>query len=160
MLRRLLLWVPLLALTLAGCDTFGPIPEDEPLIPPETTEPADELEAELRARGRELAPYMILEEEAMRGELPSEGATRDFGRLLRPGWCYKVIGLGGEGVEDLDVRVYEPGGGLVQRDVGTDREAYLGQMRPICPNEAATYRVQIRAATGQGPFVVQLYRSL
>lgn len=145
---------------LAGCDALiGTPPEDDEVTPPPETPPADALEAELRERGRELAPYMIREDDAMRGEI-TEGGARDFSRVLYTGWCYKVIGLGGEGVEDLDVRVYDPNQALLQRDTTQDRQPYIGQMRPICPAEPGAYRVEVRGAAGAGPFAIQLYRSI
>lgn len=156
MLTLALAAVPLLG----GCEgLFGAIPQDEPVTPPPETPPADELEARLRERGREVAPYMILEEAAMRGEL-AEGGSMDFSRVLHPGWCYKVIGLGGEGVEDLDLRVYDHRAILRQRDTTQDPQPYIGQMRPICPSESGAYRIEVRAAAGAGPFAVQLYRSI
>ncbi len=148
-----------LALALAGCDA-GP-PSDDDVIenaPPEPP-PADALEAHLRELGRERAPFMILSEAAMRGEA-AEGDVRDFSHVLHPGWCYKVLGAGGEGVTDLDLRVYDPNDVLLQRDTTRDADPYIGQMRPICPAESGTYRVQVRMVEGAGPFVVQVYRSI
>lgn len=145
---------------LGGCDQLiGPIPEDEEIVPPPRTPPADALEAALRERGRECAPYMVLEEDAMRGE-GEAGDARDFSRMMHPGWCYKVVGLGEESIEDLDIRVYDPNSILLERDTTQDRQPYLGQMRPICPPESGAYRIEVRVVAGEGPFAVQLYRSL
>jgi hypothetical protein len=155
-----LLGLALSSLLASGCDSLvGEPPVDEPVEAPPETPPADELEARLRARGEEVAPYMVREGEAMRGEAPAGGA-RDFSRVLHPGWCYKVVGLGGEGVQDLDVRVYDPNSVLLQRDTTQDPEPHLGQMRPICPAESGTYRLEVRVSEGEGAFAVQLYRSI
>lgn len=148
-----------LALALVGCDA-GPSDADEvienaPPVPPL----ADELEAHLRELGRERAPFMILDEAAMRGE-GATGDMRDFSHVLHPGWCYKVLGAGGEGVVDLDLRVYDPNDVLLQRDTTRDAEPYIGQMRPICPVESGTYRIQARVIEGNGPYIVQVYRSI
>ncbi len=156
-LARLLLG---LALLLSGCDAIiGEPPVEETVAPPPETPPADALEERLRARGREVAPYMVREEDAMRGDAEAGGA-RDFSRLLHPGWCYKVIGLGGDGIEDLDLRVYDPNGILLQRDTTQDPQPYVGQMRPICPSESGSFRIEVRVVRGQGDFAAQLYRSI
>ncbi len=121
--------------------------------------PADALEAHLRELGEERAPFMVLSEGPMRGE-GAQGDVRDYSQILHPGWCYKVLGAGGEGVVDLDLRVYDPNDVLLQRDTTRDAEPYIGQMRPICPGVSGTYRVQVRLVEGAGPFVVQVYRSI
>lgn len=150
----------LLTLPLVGCDfILGPAPRDEEVVPPTVEPPADELEARLRARGEEVAPYMVLEGSAMRGEA-EQGGARDFSRMVHPGWCYKVIGLGGEGIEDLDLRVYDMNEVLLQRDTTRDPQPYIGQMRPICPGVSASYRIEVRVISGSGAFAAQLYRSI
>lgn len=153
--RRVALVVGL-ALVGAGCDAIvGEPPEDDTVEPPPEEPPADELEAQLREQGREQAPYMIREGEAMRGE-----GTRDFSRVLHTGWCYKVIGRGGEGVNDLDVRVYDPNDVLLQRDTSQDPTPLVGRMRPICPPASGTYRIELRVVDGEGEYAAQLYRSI
>ena len=157
MRRRLLLSIVLLA---SGCDSlFGAIPVDDEVQVEPPTPPADELEAQLRELGTERAPYMILEGAAMRDEIAEDGA-RDYSRSLHPGGCYKVLGLGGEGVEDLDVRIYNPNDVLLERDTTQDNRPYLGQMRPICPVESGSFRIQVRMIQGSGPYAVQVYRSI
>ena len=150
-----------LALGLGGCgDLFGePPPPEETEAPPPEEPPADELEASLRELGRERAPYMIREGDPMRGEGPARTA-RDFSQVVYTGYCYKLIGLGAEGIEDLDLRVYDHNGVLRQRDTTQDPRPYIGQMRPICPTESGTYRIEVRIVAGEGEFVAQLYRSI
>lgn len=155
MTRAALLALGLLLAT--GCDAIiGEPPQDDEVEPPPEEPPADELEARLRERGREVAPYMIREQGAMRGE----DETADFSRVLHPGWCYKVVALGAEGIEDLDLRVYDPNNVLLQRDTTRDRQPYVGQMRPICPPESGTYRIEVRVVSGRGQYAAQLYRSI
>ncbi|HJL17734.1 MAG TPA: hypothetical protein RMH99_18865 [Sandaracinaceae bacterium LLY-WYZ-13_1] len=150
-----------LALALAGgCDWLhGEPPPDEEVETPPEEPPADALEASLRELGEERAPYMIRDGSPMRGE-GAAGSARDFAHVMHPGWCYKLLGLGGEGVEDLDVRIYDPNDVLLQRDTTQDRRPLLGRMRPICPPESGTYRVEARVVEGEGPFIVQVYRSI
>ena len=147
------------ATLLPACDGL-PQREDEAVevrnpAPP----PADELEASLRELGRERAPYMLVHGPALRGEM-QQGEVRDFSHVMLPGWCYKVLGIGGEGVEDLDLRLYTPNEALLQRDTTQDGQPYLGRMRPICPPRAGSFRIQVRMTAGSGPFVVQVYRSI
>ncbi|MEQ8453628.1 MAG: hypothetical protein RLO52_04525 [Sandaracinaceae bacterium] len=150
----------LFGLLLGGCDAIvGEAPPDDDVPQEPETPPADELEARLRARGQEVAPWMIRDGEALRGEA-DEGGARDYSHAMHPGWCYKVVGLGGEGVEDLDLRVYDPNQVLIQRDTTRDAQPYLGQMRPICPGSSGTFRIEVRVVTGAGPFAVQVYRSI
>lgn len=142
---------------LAGCDVEPAAP---PPPPPPEAPPADELEASLRALGREAAEWMTPSGEPHRGELPTEGAVRDVTHVMQPGWCYKVVAVGGEGIEDLDVRVFDGNGALIQRDTSEEPRAVVGTARPICPSVAASYRVEVRARRGAGPFALQVHRSL
>ncbi len=148
-----------LALTLFACDLELPTTREDPVPADPAPPPADELEASLRELGRQRAPYMILSEASMRDEI-EEGSARDYSQVFYPGWCYKVLGLGGEGVEDLDIRVYDPNDVLLQRDTTRDNQPFIGRMRPICPPVPGTYRVQVRMVSGAGAFVVQVYRSI
>ena len=150
-----------LAVLLMGCgDLFGePPPPAEEEAPPPEEPPADALEASLRELGRERAAYMIRDGEAMRGD-GAAGTERDFSHVMHPGWCYKVLGLGGDGVEDLDIRVHDPNGVLLQRDTTQDARPYIGQMRPICPTTSGTFRIEVRIVRGEGAFVTQVYRSI
>lgn len=145
-----------LSLSLFGCDSLPHQPDPPP--PPEEP-PADELEAQLRTRGEEIADWMMRNGDPMRGEL-TEGGARDFSHLMQPGWCYKIVAVSGEGIEDLDLRLYDSDSVLVQRDTSQDPRPYIGLERPICPAEADTYRIEVRARTGSGQFAVQVYRSL
>lgn len=145
-------------LVLTACDAGPPEPE----APPEQAHedpPADALEAHLRERGREMAAWMMPNGEPRRGELRERGA-RDFTHLMQPGWCYKVVGVSGEGIQDLDLRVYDGHDVLVQRDTTQDPQPYVGVESPICPSEAASYRIEVRARSGSGEFALQVYRSL
>jgi hypothetical protein len=147
--------VVLLVVALAGCDDAPPA-TDPQAVPEEP--PADELEARLRARGREAADWMTRSGSAYRGEV-AEGDARDFSHIMQPGFCYKVVGLA-EGIEDLDISVYDENNVLLQRDTTEDAQPVIGSERPLCPYDAATYRLQVRARRGAGRFAVQFYRSL
>lgn len=146
-----------LALVLVGCDATPHQPDP----PPEHHQdpPADALEARLRERGAELADWMIPNGDPMRGEI-AEGGSRDFSQLFQPGWCYKVVAVGGEGIEELDLLLYDGHSVLVERDTNRGAEPYLGLARPICPGVNAMYRIEVRAVEGGGEIGLQVYRSL
>ncbi len=144
-----------LLVALNGCDDSPPAADPQPA--PEEP-PADELEARLRERGRVAADWMTRSGSALRGEL-AEGGTQDFSHVMQPGFCYKLVALA-DGIQDLDLSVYDENNVLLQRDTTEDAQPVIGNERPICPYELATYRVQVRARRGAGPFAVQFYRSL
>lgn len=145
----------LLTLVLVGCDIA---PREEPPAPAPDP-PADALEAALRARGEEVADWMMRDGEPLRGTV-AEGDARDFSHVLLPGFCYKVVAVSGEGIEDLELRLYDGNSVLLQRDTTEDPRPFLGRERPVCPAETAAYRLEVRAARGGGDFAVHFYRSL
>jgi hypothetical protein len=150
-------FVLVLALALVGCDSVPHSPDPAPAPPEEP--PADALEARLRERGKEIAAWMMPHGPVLRGEL-AEGGARDFSQVMQPGFCYKFVAAGAEGIADLDLRLYDGYQVLVQRDTTQNADPYLGLERPVCPAEAAVYRLEVRAARGSGQFAVQVYRSL
>ncbi|MCC6875382.1 MAG: hypothetical protein IT378_13835 [Sandaracinaceae bacterium] len=152
-MTRLLATLTLLA---AAC---SPAPADPAPPPVPEAPPADALEASLRTYGADRAPYMDRVGEAMRGEL-RERQSRDLSALLRPGWCYKIVAIGGEGLGDLDVSLFDGNNVLVERDTTREPRVAIGVERPVCPPEAATYRIEVRATSGAGPFAVQVYQSI
>ncbi|MGF1469053.1 MAG: hypothetical protein ACFCGT_23250 [Sandaracinaceae bacterium] len=132
---------------------------EAPPAPPSEPPPADAFEARARAVGRERAPYMDRLADPTRGEL-TEGEAHDTSAVLRPGWCYKIVAVGGEGIDDIGLRAYRPDGSLVERDITEEPVTVLGVERPICPVQVGQYRIEVRAERGAGPYLVQLYRSI
>lgn len=128
--------------------------DDAPELPP----PADALEAAIRERAPTEAMLMIPHEPVMRGELDERG-RRDFTSVLRAGLCYKVLAQGGEGVEDLDILVYDPDSVLLQRDATRHDHPVIGVERAICPMEPGLYRIEIRMTRGHGAYAAQLWVS-
>ena len=147
----------LLTLVLLGCDA---LPQEDP-PPPAAPEdpPADALEAALRTRGEEVADWMVRDGEPMRGTV-AEGEARDFSHVMLPGFCYKIVAVSGDGIEDLELRLYDGNSVLLQRDTTQDPRPFLGRERPVCPPETSTYRLEVRAVSGGGEFAVHFYRSL
>ena len=128
--------------------------DEAPVLPP----PADALEAEIRQRAPSEAMLMVPAEAVVRGEL-SEGQRRAFSAVLRAGLCYKVLGQGGPGVQDLDVFAFDPDGVLLQRDAAEGPAPVVGVQRAICPVEPGLYRFEVRMAAGAGLYAAQVWVS-
>lgn len=149
-------WI--LGALLCACSTQSAPPEREREPSPEEP-PADALEARLRERGNEVASIMMPSGEIKRGEV-SEGETRDHSHIMETGYCYEIDAVGGGELRDLDLRLYDPNDVLIQRDTSEDAEPLIGRDRQICPPSTGTYRIQVRAERGSGPYALQAYRTL
>lgn len=156
-MRHLRAYPLFLGLLVMACAKSRPAPQPEarPAEPP----PQDELEARLRRHEGAIREYMDRHGSAMRGEV-APGSPRDVSAMLRPGWCYAVLGSGGEGIKDLDLRIYDPHQVLLERDISRNDHPWLGRVRPICPVEPGQFRIEVRAARGRGAYIVQVYRSI
>jgi hypothetical protein len=139
---------------LVGCDgTYVPPPAPPDPDPP----PADPTEALLRSRAQGEAPYMIRQGASQHTTLEA-GGRWTFVAVLEQGLCYKVLAQGESSVGELELRLYDDHGVLAQEDALTGSGAILGTVRPICPQEPTTYRVEARGA-GPGVVFAQVYAS-
>lgn len=75
----------------------------------------------------------------------------------QPGRCYRIIGVGGAGVRDLDLRLRDMNGNVLDQDVATDNFPVLGLQRPLCLNWSGTFQVEIIMYSGGGEFGVQAF---
>lgn len=75
----------------------------------------------------------------------------------QPGRCYRIIGVGGAGVQDLDLYLRDMNGNVLDQDVATDNFPVLGLQRPLCLNWQGTFQVEIRMYSGGGEFGVQAF---
>jgi hypothetical protein len=91
-----------------------------------------------------------------RAALEADG-RQSFTEVLRDGFCYKLLAQSGDGVEDLDLFLYDGNGVLVQTDAREGPNPVLGSDRPICPQEAGVHRTEVRMIRGQGRVLVQWY---
>lgn len=133
----------------------APVPEAPP---EEEIAPGDTIGREMRTRAQQFAQGMTPATPLFRGTLET-GATRDYQAILQGGRCFKILGVGGDGVTDLDLFLFDPNGVQVQQDTATDNYPVLGLTHPICPNEPGSYRVQVKMFAGQGDFGVRVYQS-
>jgi hypothetical protein len=80
-----------------------------------------------------------------------------FAFRVRRGHCYRGFAVGGPGVEDLDVAVYDAGGGLVTADVSRDRWPVVPPRGPACAEEDAVLTVAVAVRRGRGEYLVQVW---
>lgn len=75
----------------------------------------------------------------------------------QPGRCYRIIGVGGAGVRDLDLRLRDMNGNVLDQDVATDNFPVLGLQRPLCLNWSGTFQIEVIMYSGGGEFGVQAF---
>ena len=75
----------------------------------------------------------------------------------QPGRCYRIVGVGGPGVRDLDLRLRDMSGNVIDQDVATDNFPVLGLQRPLCLNWAGTFQIEVIMYAGGGEFGVQAF---
>lgn len=124
---------------------------DEPELPEGT--PLDRV---LAQKAKKYAPGLVAEGEPFQGEL-KQGQRGDHLLVLRGGHCYRVLGVSGAEVEDLDLFLYDPNGVQVQQDAAQDRFPVLGMQADICPVHSGAFRLQVHAYQGGGPYAVRAY---
>lgn len=122
---------------------------------PEASE--DPLGARLHALGATHAPGYTPEEVGpFRGEL-RRGEVEDHSVVFRGARCYVAFGVGGDGVENLDITIVNANGAGFMRDGTDDDEPIVGLRHSVCPEVAGSYRVRVRMARGDGAYAVKLY---
>lgn len=134
--------------------SLDPSPETEAALPEKAATPAQLLELKAKKYAQGLVP----------DGPPIPGALREAERhdqlvVLRAGYCYRVLGAGGDGVEDLDLFLYDPNGVQTQQDPGQDRFAVLGLQSEICPSSSGAYRLQALMYKGTGSYAVRVFRT-
>lgn len=75
----------------------------------------------------------------------------------QPGRCYRIVGVGGAGVRDLDLRLRDMNGNVLDQDVATDNFPVLGLQRPLCLNWSGTFQIEVIMYSGGGEFGVQAF---
>lgn len=145
-----------------GAPTIDEDPAAEPAEaaspPEEEIAPGDTIGREMQVRAQQFAQGMRPATPLFRGTLDT-GGTQDYQAVLQGGRCFKILGVGSDGVTDLDLFLFDPNGVQVQQDTATDNYPVLGLTHPICPQEPGSYRVQVKMFAGQGDFGVRVYES-
>ncbi|HJL05477.1 MAG TPA: hypothetical protein RMH85_30165 [Polyangiaceae bacterium LLY-WYZ-15_(1-7)] len=116
----------------------------------------DPLGHALHGFGKELLPRMAPEGTVLRGRL-RRGEVEDHPAILLGTHCYAILGVGGEGVTDLDVLLIDPVGAAIMHDTDTGPRATLGVREQICPAQAGQFEIRVRVFEGEGDYAVRLY---
>ncbi len=116
----------------------------------------DYIGSQLTMRQQQFASGMNPVMPAARGTLATSG-TQNYSVPLQAGHCYKIIGVGGVGVQDLDLKLFDPANSQVDQDIATDNFPVIGLQRPLCPSVAGQYRLEVVMYTGQGEYGVQVF---
>ncbi len=118
----------------------------------------DYIQAQMQMRQQQFAQGMNPVLPLSRGTLQEHG-TQSYAVQMTPGQCYKIIGVGGPGVIDLDLKIYDPSNQMIDEDVATDNYPVIGlrQDHPLCPQTAGQYRLEVIMYQGQGDFGVQVF---
>jgi hypothetical protein len=116
------------------------------------------LEQTLAQKAKKYAQGLVAEGPVIRGML-HEGARADQLVVLRGGFCYRILGAGGDGVEDMDLFLYDPDGVQTQQDPGQDRFPVLGLQAELCPAASGAFRLQALMYKGGGAYAVRVYRT-
>ncbi len=105
------------------------------------------LDADMRARGYETYGDQTT---AQLGA----GETRNFEIQLEGGRCYAILAVGDASVRDLDLRLLDPSGREVDRDIAQDARPTVR----VCPESSGNYYMQVRMTDGSGAYVYAPYR--
>jgi hypothetical protein len=79
-------------------------------------------------------------------EVVAEGEVLRAPMELEAGRCYVVVARGGEGLEDVDLFLYDPAGAEVARNLESDAEPSLEH----CPEQTGRHLFEVRAFEGAG----------
>lgn len=105
------------------------------------------LDSDMRARG------YLPHGSNTRGEL-TEGQTRDFSVELEGGKCYAILGVGDNGVRNLDLVLKDGAGTTIDQDVEVDARPIVR----VCPEQSGRYTMTVGMNAGSGNFYYAPYR--
>ncbi len=120
----------------------------------------DFIGSQMQMRQNQFAANMQPVMPLTRGTL-AQGSHQDYAVTITPGRCYRIIGVGGVGVTDLDLKLYDPAGTMVDQDIATDNFPVIGlnNQRPLCPQTGGSYRLEVIMYQGSGDYGVQVFGS-
>ncbi len=122
---------------------------------------ADFVSNHMTLRARQFANGFIAVTDLVRGVM-RHGERRTVVAAVVGGHCYRIIGVGGSGVEDLDLYLRDMTGNVLDQDRQPDNFPIIGLDRQIClpagmGNQSA--QLEIRMARGEGEIGVQVFGS-
>ncbi|MFO0627895.1 MAG: hypothetical protein U0325_20120 [Polyangiales bacterium] len=103
---------------------------------------------------RLLAPYLAQAWSAVGAAGNGRLRRQEVGRWTLPaeeGRCYLVQGVGGDGVDDLDLVVHGPDGAVVAQDVALDATPAVR----FCAEQRGEHPVEVRMYAGSGAWAVR-----
>lgn len=119
----------------------------------------DYVTQHMQVRYSQYAPDMVPDSPLYHGFLQQGGEER-WQTVLQAGYCYRVIGVGGPTMADLDLWIVDENGNLIAQDTAVDNFPVLGLgANPICPRWTGPFFIRALAYRGYGEYGIQLFRS-
>ena len=119
----------------------------------------DFVTQQMNARYAQFAPDMVPTSPLHHGYL-QQGQEERFETVLEAGRCYRVIGVGGPAMRDLDLFIVDENGNAIAQDTATDNFPVLGLGdTPICPRWTGPFYVRALAYSGYGEYGLQIFRT-
>lgn len=122
------------------------------LAPTARAEVSGLLKSQLMQRGAEVAPGMEPLGAPLGGFLGSRQSVQQY-VTMTAGRCYTIVGVGGQGVQDLDLALYNPNNKRVASDMGFDATPTIQH----CAQWPGAYKVEATVKRGGGEIAVQVY---
>lgn len=122
---------------------------------------SDFVSNHMTLRARQFANGFIAVTDLVRGAM-RHGERRTVVAAVVGGHCYRIIGVGGAGVGDLDLYLRDLTGNVIDQDRAPDNFPVIGLDRQLClpagmGNQSA--QLEIRMARGEGEIGVQVFGS-
>jgi len=119
--------------------------------------PPDIVSQHMLARYQQFAPDMMAASPLHHGFLQT-GQEERFETTLEAGRCYRVIGVGGPTMSDLDLFIVDENGNAIAQDTATDSFPVLGQgSDSICPRWTGPFFIRALAYSGYGEYGLQMF---
>jgi hypothetical protein len=118
----------------------------------------DFVDRQLAMRGAQFAGTLVQVGPVLRGTLPQGGNASHTFEIIG-GHCYRIIAVGDVDVNDLDLALFGPDGTQVDSDTQGETYPVLGGVRPLCPPNGGTYRIEVRMHDGQGAYGLEIFRT-
>lgn len=121
--------------------------------------PPDFVTQHMSIRYQQYAPDMVPSSPLHHGYL-QQGQEETFETVLEAGRCYRLIGVGGPTMSDLDLFIVDENGNAIAQDTATDNFPVLGLgENPICPRWTGPFFVRALAYSGYGEYGLQIFRT-
>lgn len=141
-----------------GVGIGGQVPLVGPGWSAEGYAPSDFVSYNMTLRARQFAAGYLPISSLYRGTM-YQGQRQVVTVTATAGRCYRIIGVGGPGVRDLDLRLRDMNGTVIDQDVATDNFPVLGLQRPLCLNWTGSFQVEVIMYAGGGEYGLQAFAS-